>query len=130
MKVATMPDGPTITFRITEYTLSGDIKSTQKKPISLSEMALYSPAALIMNNISPQSGPKHLQAMASSIQMMFAKFSPEHEAEELCRDAVSKKKLQYAEDAVKKTDEATELEKKLKETKTNVENQKKCLKIM
>jgi len=38
--------------------------------------------------------------------------------------------LQYAEDAVEKTDEATELEKKLKETKTNVENQKECLKIM
>ena len=31
---------------------------------------------------------------------------------------------------MKKTDEAAELEKKLKETKTNVENQKKRLKIM
>ena len=40
------------------------------------------------------------------------------------------KKLQYAEDAVKKSDEAAELEKKLKEAKQNDENQKKRLKIM
>ena len=32
--------------------------------------------------------------------------------------------------ALDETDEAAELEKKLKETKTNVENQKKRLKIM
>ena len=51
------------------------------------------------------------------------------EAEDLCKEAVMKRKIELAEDSVQKTKEASALEKTLKEIEDAVENQKKRLKL-
>jgi len=76
MKVAQMPKGPTVTYRVEGYSVSTDISGTQAKAPSLSPAALRAPATLMLHGLQPHQGPKHLQLVAASTLQLFAKFNP------------------------------------------------------
>lgn len=52
LKVAKTPNGPTITFKVQDYSLSKDIKKYLKKPKSLDKEDVLSPPLLVMNGFN------------------------------------------------------------------------------
>ncbi|KAF2350317.1 Brix domain [Trinorchestia longiramus] len=77
MKLCTMPSGPTITFSISEYSLMKDVRASQKRPTALPPVPRLTPPCLMMNNLQPNAGPKHLQLVASSMLQIFPKILPD-----------------------------------------------------
>lgn len=67
-KVARMPRGPTLTFKIHQFTLTRDIISSTKKQYA--DESVYSTAPLVILNSFTGEG-KHLKLMASTFQNMF-----------------------------------------------------------
>lgn len=67
-KVARMPRGPTLTFKIHQFTLTRDIISSTKKQYA--DENVYSTAPLVILNSFTGEG-KHLKLMASTFQNMF-----------------------------------------------------------
>ncbi|KAK6030226.1 brix domain protein [Ostertagia ostertagi] len=61
--------GPTLTFRVPEYSLSRHILSTQKRPL-VHQKLFEKPPLVVMNGFS-QSGKKHLLLVETFIQNMF-----------------------------------------------------------
>lgn len=67
-KVARMPRGPTLTFKIHQFTLTRDIIASTKKQYA--DENVYSTAPLVILNSFTGEG-KHLKLMASTFQNMF-----------------------------------------------------------
>ncbi|KAK6731104.1 hypothetical protein RB195_007522 [Necator americanus] len=61
--------GPTLTFRVPEYSLSRHILSTQKRPL-MHQKLFEKPPLVVMNGFN-QSGKKHLLLVETFIQNMF-----------------------------------------------------------
>ncbi|KAK5984829.1 LiPid Depleted [Trichostrongylus colubriformis] len=61
--------GPTLTFRVPEYSLSRHILSTQKRPL-VHQKLFEKPPLVVMNGFN-QSGKKHLLLVETFIQNMF-----------------------------------------------------------
>ncbi|KAF0300670.1 Suppressor of SWI4 1 [Amphibalanus amphitrite] len=68
MKLAKFPRGPTITFRVLDYTLSRDVLHSLKRMVTYSKQFLNGPL-LILNNFS--GAEQHLQLTATMLQNMF-----------------------------------------------------------
>ncbi|XP_037068441.1 suppressor of SWI4 1 homolog [Pollicipes pollicipes] len=68
MKLAKFPRGPTLTFRVHDYTLSRDVLHSLKRMVTYSKQFLHGPL-LILNNFS--GSEPHVQLMATMLQNMF-----------------------------------------------------------
>ncbi|XP_058812782.1 protein Peter pan [Topomyia yanbarensis] len=68
LKVIRMPSGPTLTFRVTQYTLAKDVISLSKKQFIDEESFQVAPL-VILNSFSGEG--RHLKLMATTFQNMF-----------------------------------------------------------
>lgn len=68
LKIIRMPKGPTLTFRVTQYTLAKDIISMAKKQF-VDEESFHTAPLVILNSFSGEG--RHLKLMASTFQNMF-----------------------------------------------------------
>jgi len=67
-KIVRMPRGPTLTFKVHQFTLARDILSSNKRQFIDDEIFKHSPL-VVMNNFTGDG--KHLKLMASTFQNMF-----------------------------------------------------------
>lgn len=72
MRLARLPRGPTLTFRVENYALARDIISSLKKPITYTHQFSSHPL-LVLNNFSGEG--MHFKLMASMFQNMFPSIS-------------------------------------------------------
>ncbi|XP_058128822.1 protein Peter pan isoform X1 [Anopheles ziemanni] len=68
LKVIRMPKGPTLTFRVHQYTLAKDVINSARKQF-VDEDCFKAAPLVILNNFSGEG--KHLKLMASTFQNMF-----------------------------------------------------------
>ncbi|XP_055633922.1 protein Peter pan [Toxorhynchites rutilus septentrionalis] len=68
LKIMRMPKGPTLTFRVTKYTLARDVISLSKKQF-VDEESFQTAPLVILNSFSGEG--RHLKLMASTFQNMF-----------------------------------------------------------
>ena len=68
LRIARAPKGPTLTFRIQQYSLMKDVLAAQQKPRSPGQEYLFAPL-LVLNNFTGGSQPVKL--MATMFQNMF-----------------------------------------------------------
>lgn len=68
LKIIRMPKGPTLTFRVTQYSLAKDVISMSKKQF-IDDESFHSAPLVILNSFSGEG--KHLKLMASTFQNMF-----------------------------------------------------------
>lgn len=68
LRLARLPRGPTLTFRVENYTLARDVLSSLKKKITYSQQFSSHPL-LVLNNFSGEG--MHLKLMTSMFQNMF-----------------------------------------------------------
>ncbi|PAV72848.1 hypothetical protein WR25_19018 isoform A [Diploscapter pachys] len=64
------PQGPTLTFRIVEYTLARHVISSQKRPIASDKLFTHSPL-VVMNGFNDDASKRHLLLAQNYIQNMF-----------------------------------------------------------
>ena len=85
LRLAVTPRGPTMNFRVEQYSLAKDVQKVQKHPRGRPKDFLTSPL-LVMNNFSsptPTDGlesvvPKHLESLATTVfQSLFPPISPQ-----------------------------------------------------
>lgn len=50
LRIARVPQGPTLSFRVVEYSLSADVRSSQRRPIALQDRDFAHSPLLVMNN--------------------------------------------------------------------------------
>lgn len=50
LRIGRLPQGPTLTFRIVEYSLAVDVRRSQRRPITLQDHDSERPPLLVMNN--------------------------------------------------------------------------------
>lgn len=68
LKIARMPQGPTLTFRVQSFILAKDVLSSLKKQI-VEETAFKHPPLVILNSFSGEGN--HMKLMATTFQNMF-----------------------------------------------------------
>ncbi|KAA8495915.1 Peter Pan-like protein [Porphyridium purpureum] len=66
-----LPRGPTLTFRLQEYSLSADIKALQRRPASLVSDDLREPPLLVLNHFSAEL--PHVRIARAALENMFPK---------------------------------------------------------
>lgn len=57
LRLATIPQGPTLTFRISSYTTSVHVRAAQRRPVVLQTRDLDEPPLLVLNNFAEKTGP-------------------------------------------------------------------------
>ncbi|ODV87665.1 hypothetical protein CANARDRAFT_14938 [[Candida] arabinofermentans NRRL YB-2248] len=80
LRMASMPRGPTVTFKIKEYSLSKDISRVQRAPKSVSKTApeFLNPPLLVMNGFAnPKNAEPHEKLVVTMFQNMFPPISPQ-----------------------------------------------------
>jgi len=75
LKIGRFPRGPTLTFRIQDYTLGRDVRSSLKRQVTYAKQ-YANHALLIMNNFATSDGERSLQLMESMFQNMFPSINP------------------------------------------------------
>jgi ribosome biogenesis protein SSF1/2 len=68
MKIIRLPRGPTLTFKVHQYTLAKDVISSMKRQM-VDLKAFQTPPLVILNSFSGEG--KHLKLMATTFQNMF-----------------------------------------------------------
>ena len=68
MKLCRLPRGPTLTFKVHNYSLISDVVSSLKKP-NLEQIQYLHHPLLVMNNFSGEG--KHIKLMSTMFQNMF-----------------------------------------------------------
>jgi ribosome biogenesis protein SSF1/2 len=79
LKLARTPDGPTLTFRVRQFTLRRHIVRTQRRPVSLHTPALHAnPPIVVTNNFesgaggaAPSASRPHLKLLRITFQNLF-----------------------------------------------------------
>ncbi|KAK7077906.1 hypothetical protein SK128_022087 [Halocaridina rubra] len=74
MKLCRLPHGPTITFRILNYSRTRDVASKSKRQYTHGNQYLFSPC--IMTNLQPNEGDLELQVTARMFLDMFPTITP------------------------------------------------------
>ena len=69
LRIARFQNGPTLHFRIPQYSLAKNVRSLQKRPFD-STSAYLTPPLVVLNNFS-QAEQSHLQLMRITLQHMF-----------------------------------------------------------
>lgn len=75
MKIGRFPRGPTLTFRIQDYTLGRDVRSSLKRQVTYAKQ-YANHALLIMNSFGSTEGDRSLQLVESMFQNMFPSINP------------------------------------------------------
>uniref|UniRef100_A0A336KW58 CSON012370 protein n=1 Tax=Culicoides sonorensis TaxID=179676 RepID=A0A336KW58_CULSO len=70
LKIARMPKGPTLTFKVHQYTLSRDVLSSMKTQFFDEDCYHFAPI-VILNGFSASGDAKHMKLMTSTFQNMF-----------------------------------------------------------
>lgn len=68
MKIAKLPRGPTLTFKVHSFTLAKDVVSSLKKQFVFDEVFKHSPL-IVLNSFSGEG--MHMKLMATTFQNMF-----------------------------------------------------------
>jgi len=71
LRVGKYPRGPTLTFHLEGFSLSKDVKGSQRRPLSLESNDMKEPPLLVLNNFT--NGPDHVNIMATVFENMFPK---------------------------------------------------------
>lgn len=75
LRLAKVPQGPTLTFRIKEYSLCSDVRGSQRRPIILNteDKDLSQPPLLVMNNFTSidDSSQQHIKLMSEGFKFAF-----------------------------------------------------------
>ena len=71
MRLARVPEGPTMSFRVHRFSLSKHIRATQRRPISPSGLYQHSPIVVTNNFGDATNAPPHIKLMRISFQNMF-----------------------------------------------------------
>jgi len=75
MKISRFPRGPTLTFRVQDYTLGRDVRSSLKRQVTYAKQFANHPL-LIMNSFGSTGEDRSLQLMESMFQNMFPSINP------------------------------------------------------
>lgn len=70
LKIARMPKGPTLTFKVHQYTLARDVVSSMKTQFFDEDCYHHSPI-VILNGFTASGDSKHMKLMTSTFQNMF-----------------------------------------------------------
>jgi ribosome biogenesis protein SSF1/2 len=70
LRLARVPEGPTMTFRVTQFSLSKHVKAIQKRPYT-SQGAFQQPPIVVTNNFGDATAPPHVKLMRITFQNMF-----------------------------------------------------------
>lgn len=79
MRLAVTPRGPTLHFKVENYTLAKDVQKSQRRPRGGGNEYITAPL-LVMNNFSTsgQSTPKHLESLVTTMfQSLFPPINPQ-----------------------------------------------------
>lgn len=72
MRLARTPEGPTLTFRVTQFSLSKHIKALQRRPVSDHARSLnQNPPIVVTNNFGDASAPPQIKLLRITFQNMF-----------------------------------------------------------
>ncbi|CAB9508552.1 Suppressor of SWI4 1 homolog [Seminavis robusta] len=72
LRLARTPEGPTITFRVTQFSLNKHIKSLQRRPMADNARALHqNPPIVVTNNFGDASAPPQIKLLRITFQNMF-----------------------------------------------------------
>lgn len=69
LRLARLPQGPTLTLQICEYTLAADIRAMQKRPTVLREADFTEPPLLVLNNFADAG--KEMDLVAETLRHSF-----------------------------------------------------------
>ena len=75
LKLGRFPRGPTITFRVEDYVLGKDVRSSLKRQVTYAKQ-YANHALLIMNNFTNNDGDKSLELVESMFQNLFPSINP------------------------------------------------------
>ena len=70
MRLARVPEGPTMTFRVQQFSLSRHVKAIQRRPYN-SAGAFQQPPVVVTNNFGDASAAPHVKLMRITFQNMF-----------------------------------------------------------
>jgi ribosome biogenesis protein SSF1/2 len=70
LRLARVPEGPTMTFRVTQFSLAKHVRHIQKRPYT-SQGAFQQPPVVVTNNFGDASAPPHVKLMRITFQNMF-----------------------------------------------------------
>lgn len=71
LRIGRVPQGPTLTFRIVEYTLAADVRAIQRRPTSLQERDFEQPPLLVLNNFSNAKEGSDVHLMGETFRHSF-----------------------------------------------------------
>jgi len=72
LRLARTPEGPTLTFRVVQFSLSKHIKALQRRPVSDHARALLqNPPIVVTNNFGDASAPPQVKLLRITFQNMF-----------------------------------------------------------
>ena len=71
LKIARVPAGPTLTFKVKQFTLSKHIRQVQKRPADTAGAIFRSPPVVVTNNFGGQDASAHVKLMRITFQNMF-----------------------------------------------------------
>lgn len=70
LRLARTPVGPTMSFRVHQFSLSKNVRSIQRRPFS-SEAAYHHPPVVVTNNFGDSTASPHIKLMRITFQNMF-----------------------------------------------------------
>ena len=72
LRLARTPEGPTITFRVTQFSLNKHIKALQRRPISDNSRSFHeNPPIVVTNNFGDVNAPPQIKLLRITFQNMF-----------------------------------------------------------
>lgn len=72
MRLARTPSGPTLTFKIQQFSLSKSVRKVQRRPFDISSSKITSyPPIVVTNNFGDQTASPHVKLMRITFQNMF-----------------------------------------------------------
>ncbi|CAM9864613.1 unnamed protein product [Chrysoparadoxa australica] len=69
-RIARCPDGPTLTFRVNQYTLARCVRSIHKRPVDVTH-AFKTPPLVVLNNFGGTNQPSHFKLLKVTLQNVF-----------------------------------------------------------
>eukprot|EP00934_Nitzschia_sp_Nitz4_P007237 Nitzschia sp. Nitz4//scaffold113_size70149//40201//41576//NITZ4_005954-RA/size70149-augustus-gene-0.95-mRNA-1//-1//CDS//3329533353//7227//frame0 len=70
LRIAKTPQGPTLTFRVHQFSLSKHVQKLQRRPVNINSMT-ESPPIVVTNNFGDVSAPPQVKLMRITFQNMF-----------------------------------------------------------
>jgi ribosome biogenesis protein SSF1/2 len=71
LRIGRTPEGPTLHFRVHQFSLARHIKALQKRPVSQTDSLRIHPPVVVTNNFGGQNAPPHIKLLRITFQNMF-----------------------------------------------------------